>query len=85
MTTDEIRASFERFMSRVTAILTADELAVYQAYQQRLEASVARQDSNPVAILPTEQAVLDTIAADTEATALRKAYSVLIGLEKLPQ
>jgi hypothetical protein len=85
MTTDEIRASFERFMSRVTAILTADELAVYQAYQQRLEASVARQDSNPVAILPAEQAVLDTIAADTEATALRKAYSVLIGLEKLPQ
>jgi hypothetical protein len=85
MTTDEIRDSFERFMSRVTAILTADELAVYQAYQQRLEASVARQDSNPVAILPAEQAVLDTIAADTEATALRKAYSVLIGLEKLPQ
>jgi hypothetical protein len=85
MTTNEIRASFERFMSRVTAILTTDELAVYQAYQQRLEASVARQDSNPVAILPAEQAVLDRIAADTEATALRKAYSVLIGLEKLPQ
>ena len=85
MTSDEIHAAFERFMARVTAILTPDELAVYRAYLQRLEASLARQDPNPVAILPAEQAVLDTIAADTEASALRKAYSVLIGLEKLPQ
>ena len=85
MTTGEIRSAFERFMARVAAILTADELAVYQAYWQRLEASVARRDPNPVAILPREQAVLDIIAADTEAIALRKAYSVLIGLEKLPQ
>jgi hypothetical protein len=85
MTTDEIQASFERFMARVAAILTADELAVYRAYLRRLEASIARQDPNPVAILPAEQAVLDIIAADTEAAALRKAYSVLIGLEKLPQ
>ena len=85
MTTDEISAAFERFMARVTAILTADELAIYQAYWQRLEMSVARHDADPIAILPTEQAVLDTIEADTEATALRKTYSVLIGLEKLPQ
>jgi hypothetical protein len=85
MTSDEIRTSFERFMARVTAILTADQLALYKAYWQRLEASVARHDPEPVAILPAEQAVLDIIAADAEATALRKAYSVLIGLEKLPQ
>jgi len=85
MTTDEIRVAFERFMARVTVILTADQLAIYKAYWQRLEASVARQDPNPVAILPREQAVLEIIAADTEAAALRKAYSVLIGLEKLPQ
>jgi hypothetical protein len=85
MTSDEIQAAFERFMTRVTAVLTPDELTAYRAYRQRLEASVARQDPNPVAILPTEQAALDTIAADTEASALRKAYSVLIGLEKLPQ
>jgi hypothetical protein len=85
MTTNEIRSSFERFLARVAAILTADELAIYRAYHQRLEASVARQDPNPVRIVPAEQAVLDKIAADAEAAALRKAYSVLIGLEKLPQ
>lgn len=85
MTTDEIRAAFERFMARVTAILTPDQLAVYQAYWRRVEASVVRHDPDPIAILPAEQTVLDLIAADTEATALRKAYSVLIGLEKLPQ
>jgi hypothetical protein len=85
MTTDEIKAAYDRFMARVTAILTAEELAIYKAYWQRLEASVAQHDPRPVAILPAEQAVLDRIAADTEAAALRKAYSVLIGLEKLPQ
>ena len=85
MTTDEIQAAFERFMARVATILTPDELAAYRAYLQRLEVAVARRDPNPIAILPAEQAALDMIAADTEAAALRKAYSVLIGLEKLPQ
>lgn len=85
MTVDEIQASFERFMARVSAILTPDELAVYQAYRRRLEAVAAQHDPNPIAILPAEQAVLDIIAADTEAATLRKQYSVLIGLEKLPQ
>ena len=85
MTTDEIRTSYDRFMARVAAILTADELATYKTYWQRLGSSVARHDADPIPILPTEQAVLDKIEADTEATALRKVYSVLIGLEKLPQ
>jgi hypothetical protein len=58
---------------------------VYRAYHRRLEEHVSHHDPNPVAILPAEQAVLNTIEADTEAMALRKAYSVLIGLEKLPQ
>ena len=85
MTNSEIQASFERFMARVAAILTSDELAVYRAYHRRLEERVSHHDPNPLAILPAEQAVLNTIEADTEAVALRKAYSVLIGLEKLPQ
>jgi hypothetical protein len=85
LTVDEIQAAFQRFMARLDVILTPDELALYQAYRQRLEAAVSQHDPDSIAIQPSEQAVLDTIAADTEATALRKAYSVLIGLEKLPQ
>jgi hypothetical protein len=77
MTSSEIQTAFDRFMARVAAILTPEELAVYRAYHRRLEASVARHDPNSIAIQPAEQAVLDTIEADTEATALRKAYSVL--------
>src|SRR5690349_14942423 len=85
MTSSEIQTSFERFMARIAAILTPDELMVYQEYQRRLQDSVTRRDPNPVPILPAEQAVLDKLEADTEAMALRKQYSVLIGLEKLPQ
>jgi hypothetical protein len=85
MTSSEIQTAFERFMARVIAILAPDELSVYRAYHQRLEESVSRRDPAPVALLPSEQAVLDKIEADTEARALRRAYSVLIGVEKLPQ
>ena len=44
MTSSEIQASFERFMARVAAILTPDELAVYRAYHRRLE---ERADGEP--------------------------------------
>ena len=52
-------------MARLDVILTPDELALYQAYRQRLEAAVSQQDPDSIAIRPSEQAVLDTIAADT--------------------
>ena len=42
MTNSEIQASYERFMARVAAILTPDELAVYRAYHRRLEERVSR-------------------------------------------
>jgi hypothetical protein len=85
MTASEIDAAFARYMNRVAEILTPDERTRYAAYMRRLEATIARSDPNPVDVPPAEQAVLDKIAADTEAMALRKQYSVLIGLEKLPQ
>jgi hypothetical protein len=85
MTTDEIHAAAERFLARVTAILTPDELAAYRRYRRRLEQKIAERDPQALVIAPLEQAVLAKIEADTEAAALRKQYSVLIGLEKLPQ
>jgi len=85
MTADELATADRQFRARVQAILTSSQLACYDAYQQRVRQAIDRRDLHPVATTPAEQAVLDTIAADTEAAALHKRLLVLLRVETLPQ
>ena len=85
MSADEIATVTEQYRKRVEAILAPDELARYDAYQRRVQAAIARRDTAPVALHSGEQAVLDKLAADTQAAALHKQLDVLIRIEKPPQ
>jgi hypothetical protein len=85
MTADEIVTVERQFRQRVQAILAAGELASYDAYQQRVQHAIDRRDLRPIVATPAEQAVLDAIAADTEAAALHKQLLVLLRVETLPQ
>jgi hypothetical protein len=85
MTTREIDAVLLRYRSRVEALLTADELARFDAFQRRVEAAIARRDLAPTTPTADQQLVLDKLAEDTEAAALRKQLDVLLRIETLPQ
>ena len=85
MSADEIRAVSQRYRARLEAILTAEELTLYDAYHQRIQARIACKDTTPVERSAAEQAVVDKIEADTQAAALNKQFFVLLGLEHLPQ
>jgi hypothetical protein len=85
MSGHEIATVSQQYRKRVEAILTANELARFDAYDRRMQAAIARRDTAPVAATPDEQAVLDKIAADTEAAALHKQLDVLLRLEIPPQ
>jgi hypothetical protein len=85
MTAHEITTVSQQYRKRVEAILTLDELAHFDAYQQRVQAAIARRDTAPVALTSDEQAVLDKLAADTQAAALHKQLDVLLRIEMPPQ
>jgi hypothetical protein len=85
MSTNEIATVTQQYRNRVEALLTPEELARFDAYQQRLQGANARHDSEPVAPLPDEQAALDKIAADTQAMALRTQLDILLRLDIPPQ
>jgi hypothetical protein len=85
MSTNEIAAVSQRYRERIVTILTPDELARFDAYQQRIQAAIARRETVPIALTPEEQAVLDTLAADTQATALRTQLDVLLRIATPPQ
>jgi len=85
MTAHEVTTVARQLRERVAAILSPDELARYDAYQQRLQAATDRHDVAPVAPTADEQALLDTLAADTLAAALHKQLLVLLRIETLPQ
>lgn len=85
MTADEIQAASQRYRARVDAVLEPDEHALYAAYEERVSAGLSGNGVQPVAVTPAEQAVLDKIAADTEAAALYKALMALLRVEHLPQ
>lgn len=81
MSGKEIAAVSQRYRKRVEAVLTPDELARFDAYQQRVQAAIAQRDTAPIALTTDEQAVLDKIAADTQAAALHKQLDVLLRIE----
>lgn len=85
MQVHEVAAVRQQYRSRVVAILTADQLALFDAYERRVQAAIERRDPAPIAITPGEQAVLDRIAADTQAAALRTQIDALLRIETLPQ
>jgi hypothetical protein len=85
MHSGEIQRVWQRYRARVSAILTADELACYESYQQRIRRAIDRGDVAPIPVTEDEQAVLDKIAADIEATAIDRQFLALIRVAKLPQ
>jgi hypothetical protein len=60
-------------------------MAPFDVYEQRVQAAITRRDITPVLPTPDEQAVLDELAADRQATALRKQLDILLRIEIPPQ
>lgn len=85
MTDNEIQAASQRYRARINMLLAPAEQALYDTYEQRVADSLTQNGAEPVTITPAEQAILDTIAADTEAAALYKQLMALLRVEHLPQ
>jgi hypothetical protein len=85
MSANEIATVSQQYRERIAAILEPDELARFDAYQQRLQAAITRRDTTPVALTPEEQALLERIAADMQAAALQKQLDILIRITTPPQ
>jgi hypothetical protein len=81
----EMQRVWQRYRTRVAAILSPEERVCYEAYQQRIRRAINRGDVAPIPVSEEEQAVLDKIASDIEATAIDRQYLALIRLAKLPQ
>jgi len=85
MSANEIVAVTRQYRERIIAILTPDEVADYDAYEQRVQAQIEARDLEPIEPTPVEHAVLTKIAADAQAAALHKQLMVLLRIETLPQ
>jgi hypothetical protein len=85
MTTHEIAVAKRQYRERVEALLTAEELARFDAYHGRVEASLDSHETDPVMPTAEEQAALTKLAEDTQAAALRKQLDVLLRIDTLPQ
>ena len=85
MSTNEIAAVTHQYRERITALLTPDEIAQYDAYEQRIQTQINARDSGTTEQTLVEQAVLTKIAADAQAAALHKQLMVLLRIETLPQ
>ena len=85
MSANEIAAVTHQYRARITALLTPDEIAQYDAYEQRIQTQINARDSGTTEPTPVEQAVLTKIAADAQAAALHKQLMVLLRIETLPQ
>jgi hypothetical protein len=78
MTARELTTAYQRWRDRIEDILTPEQLALYDAYHQRLMRV-------PVVPTPDEQAVLDVIEADQQATALDRQLEILLRIQTPPQ
>jgi hypothetical protein len=85
MQSGEIQRVWQRYRARVNAILSHEEWECYEAYQQRIRRAIDRGDVAPIPVTDEEQAVLDKIAADIEASAIDRQFLALIRVAKLPQ
>src|SRR5689334_15024295 len=78
MSAHEIATVTRQYRERVTALLTPDEIARYDAYEQRVQATINVGDPGPIEPTSAEQAIQTKIAADTQAAALHKQLMVLL-------
>ena len=85
MASHEITSVAQQLRARITTLLTPEELANYDAYQERLRTANERHDSGHIEVSPAEHAVLDTIAADPEASGLHTQLMALLRIETLHQ
>jgi hypothetical protein len=85
MSADEMTLVSRRYRERIERILTPEQLGRFDAYQRRVQAAIARRDASPVLPTTGEQAVLDELAADTQAASLRKQLDILLRIEIPPQ
>ena len=84
MRATEIATVTHQYRERITTLLTSDEIAHYDAYEQRVQEHSEGRPTEPIEPTPVEQAVLDKIAADAPAAALHKQLMVLLRIEILP-
>jgi len=78
MTARELTTAYQRWRERIEEILTPDQLALYDAYHQRLMRA-------PVVPTPDEQAILDLIEADQQANVLDRQLEILLRVQTPPQ
>ncbi|HEU5098005.1 MAG TPA: hypothetical protein VFU22_03100 [Roseiflexaceae bacterium] len=81
----EITMVTEQYRGRIAELLTPEEIAQYDLYEQRLMSMLSANESSSAEPTPAEQAVLDKIAMDERAAALHKQLMVLLRIETLPQ
>jgi len=85
MSANEIATVARQYRERILALLTPNEVADYNAYEQRVQAQIDSRDLEPIEPTPVEDTVLTKIAADAQAAALHKQLMVLLRIETLPQ
>jgi hypothetical protein len=78
MSANEIALVAQQYRARLETILTPELLERFDAYERRIQAAIEQRDSRPVEPTPEEQALLDTIAADTEAAALQARLDIVL-------
>ena len=78
MSADEIALVAQQYRARLETIFTPEQLSRFDAYERRIQAAIERRDSAPVEPAPEEQALLDAIAADTEAAALQARLDIVL-------
>lgn len=78
MSANEIALVAQQYRARLEAILTPEQLERFDAYERRIQAAIEQRDSRPVEPTPEEQALLDMIAADTEAAALQARLDIVL-------
>lgn len=85
MSANEIVTVTRQYRQRIVDLLTPDEVADYDAYEQRVQAQIDARNAQPIETTPAEDMVLAKIAADERAAVLHKQLMVLLRIEKLPQ
>ena len=78
MSADEIALVAQQYRARLETIFTPEQLSRFDGYERRIQAAIERHDSAPVEPTPAEQALLDAIAADTEAAALQARLDIVL-------
>ena len=63
MSACEIATVTRKYRERIIALLTPDEVAAYDAYEQRLQAQIDACNFEPTERMPVEQAVMRTVRA----------------------